>query len=209
MHSRFPLGMGACLLALASLAHAQTAPTAPSYKYSVTLTLTVPKGSAAEAAAKDKTKPAAMRYSPCLAGTSTAPNLDQLAFNLKYDAGKDSTSMRNVYLLFYKDGTFFPLVRQRLTTTGSFFKSYPSVSNILATDTYTAAGDNLGGAQTEVILGGNLVLEGLPSGVWTVTAIVAAPNSINFDNPATWDAWDTVPFMLGKPWLGVSHLTCQ
>lgn len=199
------LAAATCVLACAGAIPALAAPPStppPAYKYSASLSITVPKGSSAEIASKDKAKPAAMRYSPC-----TSEQLDQLAFNLKYDAGKGAT-LQNVYLIFHKDGGFFPLVRQRLTSTSAFFKSYAAATSIGSGDTYTAAEDNLGGMQTEVILGGNLVLEGLPSGVWTITAIVA-PAGADFDDPATWSAWDTVPFMLGKPWEGVTGVVCK
>ena len=38
--------------------------------------------------------------------------------------------------------------------------------------------------------------------------IIAEP-PVNFDAPATWSAWDTVPFMLRKPWTGTADATCN
>jgi hypothetical protein len=73
----------------------------------------------------------------------------------------------------------------------------------------------LGYAQTETILGGNIPLEGLSSGLWLVTAIIGGSSitgttatAVNFDDPSTWDAWDSKPFMLGKPWKGTTAPTC-
>lgn len=186
------------LLISTSALHAQ--PTPPAYKYSTTITVAAPKGSAGELAAKDKTLPVGLRFSPC-----NATGLDQLAFTLKYDAGKPAvgsvpSSLQNVYLVFHKDGVFFPLVRQPLLgTTGPYFVSR-TVTTMDADDTYTAAANNLGGIQTEVVLGGNLTVEELPSGVWNLTAIIANGSAVNFDDPTTWSAWDTTSFILRKPW---------
>ena len=211
MSIRHTIAAAACALTLATSAQAQTAPAPKPYAYSVSLSITAPKGSASDAVAKDKSKPAGLRYTPCL-----ADQYDQLGFTIKYDAGKldakTSTDQRqNVYLIFYQDGYFFPLVRQRLTSSQPFFAAYTSVGGIKKTDTYTDLDTNLGGAQTEGVLGSSLVLEGLPRGLWTVTAIVAKEAGVDFDDPSTWSAWDTVPFMLGKPWLGADGHTsvCQ
>lgn len=194
------------LAAMAPAAHAQLT----SYAYSVSVTVAAPKGSAAETAAKNKTLPAGIKFSTC-----DASALDQFAFTLKYDAGKPSvgtaaSTLQNVYLVFHQDaGVYYPLVRQPLVTTGAFFKVYNSPSNILPTDAYTATSDNLGGSQTEVVLGGNLTVQGLSSGVWMITAIVAPAATVNFDDPKTWSAWDTVPFMLRKPWRGMLNSSCD
>ena len=179
-----------------------------SYAYSVSLTVTAPKGSAAETAAKNKKLPLGIRFSPC-----DATALDQFAFTIKYDAGKPATasapsSLQNVYLVVHKDGSYFPLIRRPLLGTAPYFASYSNPTGISSNDTYTAAADNLGGVQTEVILGGNLTVQGLPSGIWNITAIIAEP-PVNFDAPATWSAWDTVPFMLRKPWTGTADATCN
>lgn len=202
-----PLAIALC--AAASLASAQTT---PAYKYSVVLTAAAPKGSASEAALKDKTLPTAARFSPCTAGAG----LDALAFTIKYDAGKPATTtpaaastLKDVYLVFHKDGAYFPLVRQPLTQTGAFFKSYNSIASILPTDAYTLQANNVGGLQTEVVLGGNLSVEGLDSGVWHISAIIADATTVNFDDPATWAAWDTLAFVLRKPWRGAVQTTCE
>ncbi len=203
--SRFPILPQAAVLALA-LAHGAPAWAQSTYAYSVTLTVTAPKGSSAETASKNKKLPVGMRFSPC--DTSA---LDQLAFTIKYDAGKPAASttpdtLQNVYLVFHKDGTYFPLVRQPLLGTSPYFTDYTSPVSILDTDTYTAAADNLGGPQTEVVLGGNLTVQGLDSGVWNITAIIANP-PVNFDDSSTWSAWDTASFALRKPWKGTATAT--
>lgn len=204
-----PLACAVALLASAfvSTGYAQTTP-AP-YKYSVTLGITTPKASAADLATKDKTLPAGVDFSPC----NAAANMDQLAFTIKYDAGKLAADLKNVYVIFSHPDTgltagakpYLALVRDKLTS-DTQFKPYATAAGIQATDTYAAAASNLGYAQTEVILGGNIPLEGLSSGLWLVTAIIG--DGANFDDPATWSAWDSKPFMLRKPWKGTAADTC-
>jgi hypothetical protein len=206
---RRSLACGLITLAAAAFSPAASAQ-GTTYAYSVALTVTAPKGSASEAVSKNKTLPAGIKFSPC-----DASALDQLAFTIKYDAGKPGvgttpSTLQNVYVIFNRDGgLFFPLVRNPLMTTGAIFKVYPASGNIQAADTYTAVSDNLGGAQTEVILGGNLTVHGLDSGVWLLTAIIAPAATVNFDDPRTWSAWDTVPFMLRKPWKGIITNSCD
>ena len=225
-----PLACAVALLASAfvSTGYGQTTP-AP-YKYSVTLSITKPKGSAADLATKDKTLPAGVNFSPCKASvaadvatnTSAVPNLDQLAFTIKYDAGKSEADLQNVYLIFSHPDTgltkdakpYLALVRNNLGNNIEF-KAYATAAGtqgIQRTDAYAAATNNLGYAQTEVIFGGNIGLEGLSSGLWLLTAIIANSATVNFDDPSTWSAWDTVPFMLRKPWRGDTTYTaavCQ
>lgn len=206
---RRSLACGLMTLAAAAFSPAASAQ-GTTYAYSVALSVTAPKGSASEAVSKNKTLPAGIKFSPC-----DATALDQLAFSLKYDAGKPGvgttpSTLQNVYVIFHRDGgLFFPLVRNPLMTTGAIFKVYAASGNIQAIDTYTAVGDNLGGAQTEVILGGNLTVHGIDSGVWLITAIIAPAATVNFDDPRTWSAWDTVPFMLRKPWKGLINNSCD
>ena len=203
------LPLAAALCTAAPAVHAQATST---YKYSVVLSVAAPKGSASETALKDKTLPTATRFSPCTA----AAGLDALAFTIKYDAGKPATTtpvaastLKDVYLVFHKDGNYFPLVRQPLTQTGAYFKVYTNPASILGGDAYTLQANNLGGLQTEVLLGGNLSMQGLDSGVWLVSAIIADAGAVNFDDPATWAAWDTLAFVLRKPWKGATETSCE
>lgn len=196
-----PLAYALGIVATAFIPNAYAVTT---YAYSIGLTTTAPKGSSSELASKEKTLPIGIKFSPC-----TASKLDQFAFTIKYDAGKTVDDMQSVYLVFNKPDShnygFYPLVRQPLTTTGAFFKVYNNSSDMIPTDTYTAAANNLGGAQTEIILGGSMSMETLGAGLWMITAIIAPEKTVNFDDPSTWSAWDTVPFMLRKPWLGSSR----
>ena len=185
------------------------------YKYTVSITVSEPPGSASALAPVGPKKPSNTKWSSCNSTTA----LDQLNFTLKYDAGKSVTtgttttdSRHNIYVIFNKPdqvtGGFFTLVKNPLVAATAFFVASNFASNIAKTDTYIAAANNLGGAMTEILLGGNLRLEGLPNGIWSVTAIVADSATVNFDDPATWDAWDVATLALGKPWQGLSNTTC-
>lgn len=209
--TNFPLALGmAAAISLSAIAppiHAQTT----TYKYSVSVTVSEPKGSAAEQTKAGPTKPSSTKFSPC----SSLAGLDQLTFTLKYDAGKYSTtsdSRRSIYILFNKPdlatGGYAALVKNPLKSTSPFFVVTDTAAATNKGDTYIAAADNLSVAQSEVLLGGNLRLENLPSGVWSVTAIVADSTAVNFDDPATWDAWDVATFVLGKPWVGAANTSC-
>ena len=216
----------ACAVALLASAFAGNS-YAAGYNYSVTLGITTPKASAAELAGKNKTLPAGIDFSPCIPAAAedvankvkAAPNLDQLAFTIKYDAGKTTENLQNVYLIFSHPDTALiaggkpylalSVFRDKLTANAEF-KSYATAAGIQAADTYAAASSNLGYAQTETVLGGNIPLEGLASGLWLLTAIVGGNGTpISFDDPSTWKAWDSVPFMLRKPWKGTTAASCE
>ena len=220
MQRRFT-AIAACAFVWGGGALAAGTATPPPYAYSASIAITVPKNSAAEANGKLKGQPTATRFTPCSAGK------DQLLFTLKYDAGKDSASpIVDTYVLFRSPGgMFFTLARQQANAIGPLLKGYPTVASLnyrtpvttppavpAGTDafeqTYTAAANNLGGLKTEVLLGGELALEGLEEGVWMITTIVADSSSVNFADPSTWKAWDTATFMLGKPWTGTTASTC-
>ena len=204
------LGLMAAL-ALQAFAPIASAQTATAYKYSVTITVSEPAGSAAALTAAGPKKPTSTRISPC----SSATALDQFTFTLKYDAGKSLASTdtrRSIYVIFNKPdfltGGYVALVKNPLLSVLPFFVPSDTAAAIRKADTYIAAANNLGIAQSEILLGGNLRLEGLPAGLWSVTAIIADSAAIDFDDPATWDAWDVDTFVLGKPWEGTINKTC-
>jgi hypothetical protein len=207
-----PMALGVtAALALQSFAPVATAQTASTYKYSVSITVSEPAGSAAALTAAGPKKPTSTKSSPCSSPTA----LDQLNFTLKYDAGKYTASAdtrRSIYVIFNKPdlatGGYVSLVKKPLLSPAPFFVASDTAAATVKTNTYIAAADNLSVAQSEVLLGGNLRLEGLPTGLWSVTAIMADSTAVNFDDPATWDAWDVATFVLGKPWVGVTNTSC-
>lgn len=78
------------------------------YKYMMKITAFAPKGSLAEAALKDKTKPSTIAFTPC--NDDDELKQDVISFKLEYDAGKvktnkdktkDYSSIKDVYLFFY------------------------------------------------------------------------------------------------------------
>lgn len=185
----------------------------PYTSYSVVLTITAPSGSAA--ASLKKTQPAGTKFSPC----SSADSLDQLTLTIKYDAGKIAENKRDLYVFFYRpeakgeknDPAYFSVTKRRSATPYLITERY-SISDLntnRAIDAYVPAADNLGGAITEVVLGGNSVLEGLASGTWQAIGIVADAATVDFDDPETWLAWDVATFVLRKPWMGTSNTSCQ
>lgn len=182
------------------------------YKYTMTTTVTLPKGSAGE---KTPTGlPLSMKISPC----SDATKLDQVTFTVKYDAGKTDTDKRDVYVIFHRlDATgaagnekFYTLVKVFPGSTAQL-NARADVAALTAaatTDIYVKAANNLGGAITETVLGGNIILEGLQAGMWSLVGIVADSTTVDFDDPATWLAWDVAPFLVRKPWEGTANNTC-
>ena len=79
----------------------------------------------------------------------------------------------------------------------------------VAANVYLPAADNLGqGAQTETVLGGYINLEYISTGTWQLVAIIANSATVDFEDPATWAAWDTTTLMLGKPWAGKTKSEC-
>lgn len=186
---------------------------AAAYKYAISLALSMPAGSAGATLTADM--PKGIKISPC----SSAAALDQITIALKYDAGKVAADKRDVYMVFYRtdavgnsfDPKFFPIVKR---FPGPNFQvvaraDVQDMNDNKAADIYVTAANNLGGAITETILGGNIVLEALPSGLWMALSIIADSATIDFDDPSTWLAWDAVPFLLRKPWQGTANSTCQ
>jgi hypothetical protein len=103
--SRFLTVSLACLLAF-SWSTGYTAEKA--YKYMIKITASAPKGSLAEAAFKDKTKPSTIAFTPC--NDDDEFKQDVVSFKLEYDAGKvktnkdktkDYSSIKDVYFFFY------------------------------------------------------------------------------------------------------------
>lgn len=206
--------MRSFLLALAFAAvalpaqHSQAA-----YKYATSLTIAAPSGSAGATLADGL--PKSIKISPCSSTTA----LDQFTFSLKYDAGKLAAEKRDVYLIFYRadaagssfEPKFFPIVKRfpgpahQVAARGDI----RDLNDNKLADIYVTAANNLGGAITETVLGGNIILEGLPAGLWMAMSIIADSATIDFDDPATWLAWDAVPFLLRKPWEGSTNNVCQ
>ncbi|SER27712.1 hypothetical protein [Giesbergeria anulus] len=165
------------------------------YAYNAQITITAPKGSTAEAAAKNKALPIGIKYSTCApkitAVTPNVQNIDMLNFAVKYDAGKDASEIGDVFVIL-QNLTDAAAARyyavSRTTGVAGGVSLVAGGGTITALDTATvgfatvkpflAASDNLGsGAQTEVLFGGNLNLTGLPMGLWSLSVIIAPPGA--------------------------------
>ncbi|MBX9936356.1 MAG: hypothetical protein K2Y10_07150 [Burkholderiaceae bacterium] len=195
------------------------------YAYNAQVSITAPKGSTAEAAAKDKSKPTGIKLSTCAAKiTSVTPNIlniDSLNFSVKYDAGKAPEELGDVYVLFEN---LNPTATNRYITvsraaglgagTGLALGVATTAVNLhtLTPAPFLAATDNLGsGAQTELLFGSSLNLNGLDKGLWALHLIIAKPattitaagaltaSAFSFGHPETWVAYDTAVFALGSP----------
>lgn len=195
-----------CMLAISSATHAA------GYKYVTTIAAAMPAGSAG--AALTDGQPKGVKFSPC----GSATGLDQITLSLKYDAGKLTADKRDLYLLFYRpdasgnlfDPRFYPVVK-RFPGGNYLINARATVRDMNAaktTDIYVPAANNLGGAITETILGGNIVLEGLQAGIWMAVSIIADSTTVDFDDPSTWLAWDVAPFVVRKPWQGDANDSC-
>lgn len=179
---------------------------AADYVYKISMTITAPKGSAGETLSSSQ--PISTKLSPC-----TDTKLDQITIGVTYDAGKTTLEKRDVYIILHAPtGGLYPIKKYALGT------SSPTISGPFAPDKliggvlsniYLQAANNLGqGAQTETIFGGYINLETIATGTWQVVAIIADATKVDFEDPATWSAWDAVTLMIGKPWAGNSKMTC-
>lgn len=207
--------VGACVVA-AGLSPALARAATSAYKYVVTVTVASPKGAAIDTTTKPK--PTNIRFVPCDSG-----KLDQLSFSFKFDAGSDSTNMKDTYFFFYNleaDGTgvtsvtqakYYPVSKRFVSSAAGGLVSVGKNAQAFnpETDAYVAAKENVGSAQTDLILGGNLDLTGLPQGTWLAVGLVADRSTVSIDDPATWLAWDAAPLVVGTPWKTGSNGTCQ
>lgn len=191
-------------VALAAAALTSTGALA-AYNYNTQITITAPKGSTAELTAKDKTKPSGVKLSTCAAKitsvTPNIPNTDALSFTIKYDAGKASEELGDVYVLFENlNGPITGAVTDRIINVGRasgllagagglILEPFPDAAALHASTTaptpFTAATDNLGtGAQTETLFGGSLGLNGLAKGLWALHVVIAKPGTAFTDGGA-------------------------
>ena len=203
----------------ATVAQAQPA----TYAYSAAITLGTPAGtSGAVNGTTNKKLPIGIKNLSCLPATK-----DQLSFTLKFDAGKPASgpsddpvqsTLQNVYLIFSKDSGLFATVYRESTSgspltglalnvktataIGASATTTTTDLNYYKTKPYYKSTNLLGGVQTEVFVGGPLPFEAFESGIWSATLIIAPETVVDFDDPSTWSAWDTGPFLLRKPWKG-------
>lgn len=178
---------------------------AADYAYKVTMTLVAPKGSAAEKLATNR--PSTTKMSPCI---DTLP--DQVNVTITYDAGKTALERRDLYVILNSPtGTLHPIKKYTLGSSpvirGPFTPS--TLVGSVEDNIYLRSVDNLGqGAQTETLFGGYISLESVETGTWQVVSILANSSTVDFEDPATWSAWDVATLIVGKPWAGITKTSC-
>jgi hypothetical protein len=202
IHYRF-----ASYLAVMALLGGAVTPSAwaADYAYKVTMTLISPKGTAGEKLATSQ--PTSTKTSPC-----SDSKQDQVTISVTYDAGKTATEKRDLYLILQSpSGGLFPLKKYPLGSSPTMSGPFTPATLIgsVASNIYLPAADNLGqGAQSETVLGGYINLESIATGTWQLAAIIANANTVDFDDPSSWAAWDVTTLMVGKPWTGTYKTAC-
>lgn len=213
-------------VALAAAALTSTGAFAQSYNYNTQVTITAPKGSTAEAAAKNKALPTGVKYSTCAPRitqvTPNVQNIDTLSITVKYDAGKLTGELGDVFVVF-QNLTEDPTLASRYFVVARSNPEAPFIGggvtlvdggpNVTALDAtlsggtglpFLAAADNLGtGAQTEVLFGNSLNVTGLPKGLWAVNTVIAKPGATY--EAATAETNST--FMFSRPETWAAHDT--
>ncbi len=174
--------------------------------YSMKITVSMPKGSAGEKPAS--TQPSSTKFSPCNSAV-----IDAVTFTMVYNAGTIAAAdMKDVYIILYTPNgtnTTLPTYQVATTGTGVTFTQRWALSEIVpSTDIYLTKEKNLGGTITETLVAASLSLDGVPVGTWQLIGIVGDRTTINFDDPATWNAWDVGTVVLRKPWVGDTNSSC-
>lgn len=182
-------------------------------KYSMKVAVTMPTGTSGAATVTSGTKPTNTKYVPCDNATVT----DGVTITLTYNAtGTAGTVDADVYVLFYDPHTtnFYMIKRTTFTApigiTVTTNLGVAAATAAKSTDIYLAAANNPGGTITETLLGNTIYIMGAPAGTWQVVGIVAPSATVDFNDPATWKAWDVGTFVIRKPWLGLAPTNlCQ
>jgi hypothetical protein len=178
---------------------------AADYAYKVTMTIVAPKGSAAEKLATNQ--PSTTKTTPC---SDLLP--DQVTVTLTYDAGKTASEKRDLFVILNSPtGALYPVKKFTLGTSPTLQGPYTASTLVgtVADNIYLQAADNLGqGAQVDTLLGGYISLRSVQTGTWQVVAILANSNTVDFENPKTWSAWDVTTLVVGKPWAGTVKPIC-
>lgn len=179
------------------------------YKYSMKIVPTFPKGSAGEKLAT--TQPSNTKFTPC-----DPSKIDAVTFTMTYDAGDPTKvgTMHDVYVLIFTPNSGGSVdvkqyqvgVRQPLNEGWLAFQSIDSINDLTTNKTtmiYLPRALNPSGKVTENLVMANLGLDGVPKGTWQIVGIIADSTSptLDFGDPTTWDAWDVATVVVGQPWL--------
>jgi hypothetical protein len=169
--------------------------------------VSMPSGTAGAALAT--TQPSNTKLSPCVSG-----KVDAVTLTLTYNA--DSPADKDVYFFLFDpnaDGIitpkFYMIQKGSLISPIAVTPRNTASTIVAATDMYLPVASNPGGSITETLLGGSILLVGVPTGTWQLVGIVADHTTVDFNDPTTWSAWDAGTFMIGLPWVATgSFATC-
>ncbi|MFC4161885.1 hypothetical protein [Chitinimonas lacunae] len=181
--------------------------------YSMKVVASMPKGSAGEKLTAKY--PTNTKMSPC-----DGAAFDAVGFTVTYEATNATSKKvdRDIYFIMSNpEGRMAPrfLVLKKQGIGSSLISAFRAdVSQLSAVeDVYIPRAENLSssGPFTDVIISNAISLQGAGAGIWTLTGIVADGTSPNFsfDDPSSWDAWDTATIMLRKPWAGNQKQICE
>lgn len=200
-----------CLLSVATAGQAATTTTTTSYSMSIAVSM--PKGSAAEKLAT--TQPAATKYTPCSPG-----KIDAATFTVTYNAGVQD---KDVYLFFVSpwmlgadasSAQFYFLRRRNINSSGggTAFEVRNNINDVLARNTadiiYLPKLQNVGGSLVDTVMGSYVTVDGVPQGTWQLVGIVADAAKMSLADPTTWSAWDVATIVVGKPFGMSIYDTC-
>jgi len=180
--------------------------------YTMRVAITSPKGSSGD---KPPAKyPVTTRTLPC-----DGPGFDAITMTATYDATNASKQVdRDVYLMLFNPEAIgaprFMVLKKQNIGSPLVIRWRNDFSEIdPREDVYLPRGENLStaGAVTEVLISSVISTQGATSGIWQLIGIVADGKSatLDFDDPATWDAWDVATVVLRKPWRGNVATSCQ
>lgn len=184
--------------------------------YSMKVAISMPTGSTGAGLAS--TQPTNTKLTSCANTTLT----DSVNVTLTYNAGA-TNALKEVYVIFYNpqsgyNGTisgalnnFYMAKKGNLTSMvtlvpSNYLNQLNAGSNA---NIYLKESLNPGGSISEVLLGGQIPLDGIQVGTWQIVGIVASNATIDFDKPSTWAAWDVGTFIVKRPWYGAANVTCD
>jgi len=195
--------LASSLLALSLIADVQAAGST-----SIKVAVSFPTGSAG--ASVSKLLPASTKISPC----TDALKFDAATFTVTYNAADPASTTAaplpplNTYVFFYNpDGgaNKFYSVSKGILGGNVTVTAYASAALLTAgavANPYLSGANNFGVSGTESLFGSYILIDGAITGTWQLIGILADPAVVDFENPATWTAWDVATVMFGMPWKG-------
>lgn len=202
--------LASSLLALSLIADVEAAGTT-----SIKVAVTFPTGSAG--ATVNKLLPSATKISAC----TDAAKIDALTFTVTYNAADPASTTAvplpplNLYVFLYNpDGgaNKYYSVKKAALGTSVTVTPYATVAALTAgavANPYLAGTDNFAVSGVDSLFGSHIKIDGVLTGTWQLIGILANPaSSPDFDNPATWAAWDVATVIFGMPWNSTGAAVC-